>query len=94
MKSAYERAMERFGGEKAAELTREQKLRLADAGSLYEAKIAQVKLAAEAEFRKAAGDDAAQDRIRAESAAAIARLNDEREAKKEALRREFAAARG
>jgi hypothetical protein len=93
MKSAYELAMERLGGTETAGLTQAQKLKLADVHSLYEARIAQAKLQAEADFRKAAGDEATQDKIRAESSAEIARLNDERDGKKDALRREFAAKR-
>ena len=89
MKSAYELAMERLGSGNAATLTTAQKEKLADVHSLYEAKIAQVKLKAEADFRRAANDDAEQDKIRAESAAEIARLKDAREEKKDALRREF-----
>ena len=91
MKSAYELAMERFGGGKSAELTKEQKLKLADTDSLYEAKIAQVKLQAETDFRKAAGDEDKQDEIRRESVAELARLAEQREEKKEALRCKFGA---
>ncbi len=90
MKSSYERAMERFGGEKSVELTQPQKLKLADVHSLYEAKIAQIKLTAEMDFRRQAGDPASQDKIRAESTAEIARLNDARDEEKDALRKEFA----
>jgi hypothetical protein len=89
MKSAFELAMERLGGGKSVELTKAQKLKLADVDSLYEAKIAQVKLQAETDFRKAAGDR--QDEIRRNSAAELARLAEQREEKKEALRREFGA---
>ena len=89
MKSALERAMERFGGGKTVELTQAQKLKLADVHSRYEARIAQVKLKAEADFRQAVNDEAKQDQIRAESSAEIASLAAERDEKKDALRREF-----
>ena len=91
MKSALERAMERFGGDKAVELTQAQKLQLADVHSRYEARIAQVKLKAEADFRQAVNDEAKQDQIRAESSAEIASLTAERDEKKDSLRHEFGA---
>ena len=91
MKSALERAMERFGGDKTVALTQPQKLQLADVHSRYEARIAQVKLKAEADFRQAVNDEAKQDRIRAESSAEITSLAAERDEKKDALRREFGA---
>ncbi|MEM6883586.1 MAG: hypothetical protein AAF571_01040 [Verrucomicrobiota bacterium] len=42
MKSAYERAMERFGGEEATpKLSDEQKAQIAEINNIYEAKIAE-----------------------------------------------------
>lgn len=42
MKSAYERAMERFGGEEATpKLNDEQKAQIAEINNIYEAKIAE-----------------------------------------------------
>jgi len=45
MKSAYELAMERLGGESPAKLTDDQKTRLAEIDKKFDAKIAEKKLA-------------------------------------------------
>ena len=55
MKSAFELAMERFGGP-LKQYTDEQKAQLAEVEKYYEAQIAQAKFAAQARVEKAAGD--------------------------------------
>ncbi len=89
MKSAYELAMERFGGEPAKQYTPEQKEQFAEIDREYDAKIAQAKLQAKTERNKAGQheqikqiDDALTNEIQS--------LEAKREAKKEALRRQFA----
>jgi len=89
MKSAYELAMSRL--EKSApmaKLTEEQKARIAEIDSEITAKIAEKKVFLEGEIAKAAGDPAAQDQIRRQLASEIARLEEKREQKKEAIRAE------
>jgi hypothetical protein len=54
MKSAYERAMERFGQEKITKLSDEQKQKLAELEKLYQAKIAERELLLKAQKEKAA----------------------------------------
>ena len=88
MKSAYELAMGRLGG-KLAEFSPEQKRKLADLSSVYEAKIAQVKLQADDDLRQAGQDTEKQDVIRARMAAEVTELLAERERKREALRKEL-----
>ena len=88
MKSAYELAMERLGGE-IREYTDEQKGRLAEIDRKYDAKIAQVKLDAENQLRAAGVDSAKQDDVRSRSAGEIASLNGKREAEKDRARSEF-----
>ncbi len=89
MKSAYELAMARFGGEPTKQYTPEQKEQFAEIDREYDAKIAQAKLQAKTERAKADHseqikkiDDALTDEIQS--------LEAKREAKKEALRRQFA----
>lgn len=88
VKSAYELAMERLGGE-IREYTDEQKGRLAEIDRKYDAKIAQVKLDAENQLRAAGVDSAKQDDVRSRSAGEIASLNGKREAEKDRARSEF-----
>lgn len=87
MKSAYEIAMGRL--EKQApslSLTAEQKKQLAEVDSQTEAKIAERRLLLEAEIAKHANDPAEQDRIRRELASEIARIEEQREARKDKIR--------
>ena len=55
MKSAFELAMERLGGN-IKQYSNEQKEQLADIGKLYDAKIAQAKFAAADRLKKAGND--------------------------------------
>ena len=84
MKSAFERALERFG-ENIRELTPEQKERIAEIDRRYDAKIAEIRLGAEARIRGAA-DPEKIEAIRAEAAAKIADLNRKRDREKERVR--------
>ena len=86
MKSAYERAMERLGGA-LTELTPAQKAKIADIHSLFESRIAQARLRAEDELRKAGDDAEKAETIRKRAAADIADLNAQREAQKDAARK-------
>ena len=92
MKSAYELAMERL--EKASpslSLTEDQKKELADADSVYRAKIAEKELFLKNQILKAqgAGKSEEVDSLEKQLASEVRRLHEECEAKKQKLRNEF-----
>ncbi|OGV67584.1 MAG: hypothetical protein A3K19_13500 [Lentisphaerae bacterium RIFOXYB12_FULL_65_16] len=85
MKSAFDRAMERFGGE-ASNCTPEQKKQLSEIDKLYDAKVAQAKFEGEQRLAKAADDAEKLERVRDEIAIEIASFNRKRETEKEKVR--------
>jgi hypothetical protein len=89
MKSAYERAMERFGQEKIAKLSDEQKQKLAELEKLYQAKLAERELLLKTQLEKAAQDNdpEAYYQIEAQIVSERKRLQEELEEKKEAVRK-------
>jgi len=92
MKSAYELAMERLEkGAPSIALTEEQKKRLADVDSIYQAKIAEKQLFLRGEIQKAQGSEsfAEVEKIEKQLASEIARLREDCETKKEKLRAGF-----
>jgi hypothetical protein len=87
MKSAYELAMSRL--EAAAptiKLSDAQKAELAELDSLYDSRIAERKVFLEGEMRKANALEA--DDLRRQLASEIARIESEREEKKERVRQQ------
>ena len=89
MKSAYELAMSRL--EKTSpvrKLTEEQKERLREIDSEFDAKIAERRIFLEGEMTKAAGDFSTLESLRSQLASEIASLGEKREAKKEQVRKE------
>ena len=88
MKSAYELAMSRLEREnplpKMDDATRAA---LAEVDNEFAAKEAERRVFLEGEIRKAAGDPAAQDELRAQLARELARLAEQREEKKERIRK-------
>jgi hypothetical protein len=88
MKSSFELAMERLGGG-FEKLTADQKRQLAEISSIYEAKIAQVRLRTDEDLRKLVDAPEKQDAVRQAFAAEVAKLNEDRDARKTALRRSF-----
>jgi len=85
MKSAYEIAMGRLeAAAPTVKLSAEQKAELAEIDSLYESRIAERRVFLEGEICKAGSGEA--DDLRRQLAGEIARLEDEREAKKEKIR--------
>ena len=88
MKSAFELAMERFGGPLRS-YTPEQKAALADIDSSYESQIVQARFAAQARLEKAEGNPEEQKRIQDDLAIEIHSLEERRERKKEELRKSF-----
>ncbi len=88
MKSAFELAMERFGGP-LKQFTDEQKAQLADVDSSYESQIVQARFAAQAQLEKAAGDAEEIRKIQEGLADEIRSLEARRDRKKEELRKTF-----
>jgi ABC-type Na+ efflux pump permease subunit len=88
MKSAYELAMERLGGA-SQEYTSEQKTRLAEVDSIYDAKVAQAKINAQTRRAGVAGDREALEQIAQDMTVELASLEERRERDKARLREEF-----
>ena len=88
MKSAFELAMERFGG-RLKQYSDEQKAQLAEVDSSYESQIVQARFAAQARLEKASGDFEETRKIQEELADEIRSLEARRERKKEELRKSF-----
>jgi hypothetical protein len=98
MKSAYELAMERLAKSDpsaSAPLTKEQKSRLAEIDRVYQGKLAEreifLKKQLEDAFAAQKMDDA--EKIKQQMASERARLDEDREAEKERLRRGFGSAK-
>lgn len=88
MKSAYEIAMSRLeASAPTAKLTDAQKAELAEIDSLYASKVAERRVFLEGEIAKAARDFTAQEQLRQQLRSEIARLEAEREERKERVRR-------
>lgn len=91
MKSAYELAMSRLEKENPLpKLDDATKAALAEVDREYAAREAERKVLFESRIRQAAGNSAEQEAWRAELARELARLAEEREEKKERLRRQAA----
>ncbi len=88
MKSAFELAMERFGGP-LKQYTDEQKAQLAEVEKYYEAQIAQAKFAAQARVEKAAGDAEAIRQANDDLLVELRSLEEKRDRKKQQLRDSF-----
>lgn len=88
MKSAFELAMERLGGN-IRQYSDEQKEQLAEVDRLYESKIAQAKFAAADRLKKAGNDSTQQEQIQNDLAVELRSLEEQRERKKEELRKQF-----
>ncbi|HEY5813055.1 MAG TPA: hypothetical protein VIT23_10445 [Terrimicrobiaceae bacterium] len=87
MKSAFELAMSRLEKESPAQkLTEDQKSQLAQVDVEINAKIAERRLLLEDEIRKAAGDLEAEAQLRKQLAMEMAKLEENRESKKEKIR--------
>lgn len=88
MKSAFELAMERFGGA-VQQFSVEQKAQLAEVDHLYEAKIAQARFDAKARQERCQGDPEKLSQVQSDLAVEIRSLETRRDRKKEELRQEF-----
>ena len=88
MKSAYELAMERLGGE-PRKFTPEQKEKLAEIDRKTDAKIAEIRMHTDTKLAALNGPEA--DQLRRDMAVEIEGLNSHREREKERLKKEFEA---
>ncbi len=88
MKSAYELAMERLGGE-VLSLTDEQKEELAEVDRVYDAKAAQAKFAAAGRLESTGGDKEKEDQVREDLVVELASVESRRKRKKNELRDGF-----
>lgn len=86
MKSAYDRAMERFGGQPLRQFSEAQKARLAEIDRLYQARIAEAELAAQDRLARQGDDAAAQQRVRDDLVVELASLRERCEAEKNKVR--------
>jgi len=86
MKSAYELALERLGGEPIKKLSDNQKERIAEVDRVYQAKIAEAKLMSEERLKKANHDDIKQ--IQDDLTVELASLHERMEREKEKIRNE------
>ena len=89
MKSAYERAMEKFGTGPVAKLTEKQKKQLAELDARYKAKVAEREIFLEGQLDKAisSDDDEAVAMLRRQLTSERKTLAAELEEKKEAVRK-------
>ena len=85
MKSSYELAMERMGGG-LAQLTDEQKQKIAEVETLYKSKKAGADLAMQDRLKKAANDPEKQKQITEDYAVEIASIESKFEKEKEKIR--------
>ena len=85
MKSAYERAMERFGTDPIQSLTDEQKEQLKEVDSLYASKIAQVELQLQTDLKKLS-DRSEAEALRKSRLAEIQSLKEKAEREKNKIR--------
>ncbi len=86
MKSAYELAMERMGGEPLAQLSEEQKKEISEVETLSKSKRVQAELAMQERSKKAGGDADALRQIRDDYAVEIASIESKLERDKEKIR--------
>ena len=85
MKSAFELAMERMGGDITV-YTEEQKARLAEIDQKYDAKTAQARFSAAARLQKAEGSSEQEEQVRDDLATELASLAERRQRDKAADR--------
>ncbi|MDD3694785.1 MAG: hypothetical protein PHG44_02320 [Lentisphaeria bacterium] len=88
MKSAYELAMERLGGN-TQQLSNEQKELLAEVDREFEAKLAQAKFAAQDRRKKAQGDPEKNQEIQEDLELELRSIQVQKENRKEKMRQGF-----
>ncbi|HCN10069.1 MAG TPA: hypothetical protein DIT01_19255 [Lentisphaeria bacterium] len=86
MKSAYELAMEKFGGDATPKLTAQQKAEIAEIDNRFKAKIAEAEVMSQQQIDQAADDPAKVDQMREALATEIRRMREKAERQKNKIR--------
>jgi hypothetical protein len=86
MKSAYELAMEKFGGDATPKLTDQQKAEIAEIDNRFKAKIAEAEVMSQQQIDQAADDPAKVDQMREALATEIRRMREKAERQKNKIR--------
>ena len=86
MKSAYELAMEKFGGDATPKLTDQQKAEIAEIDNRFKAKIAEAEVMSQQQIDQAGDDPAKVDQMREALATEISRMREKAERQKNKIR--------
>ncbi len=86
MKSAYELAMEKFGGDATPKLTDQQKAEIAEIDNRFKAKIAEAEVMSQQQIDQAGDDPAKVDQMREALATEIRRMREKAERQKNKIR--------
>ena len=87
MKSAYELALERMGGEPIRKLTNEQKAKIAEIDGKYQAKVAEAEFANKEKVAQAGGEAEKLEQFRKDLAVELASIREKCEREKEKIRK-------
>lgn len=86
MKSAYELAMEKFGGDATPKLTDQQKAEIAEIDNRFKAKIAEAEVMSQQQIGQAGDDPVKVDQMREALATEISRMREKAERQKNKIR--------
>lgn len=86
MKSAYELAMEKFGGDATPKLTDQQKAEIAEIDNRFKAKIAEAEVMSQQQIGQAGDDPVKADQMREALATEIRSLREKAERQKNKIR--------
>jgi hypothetical protein len=86
MKSAYELAMEKFGGNATPKLTDQQKAEIAEVDNRFKAKIAEAEIMSQQQIDQAGDDTVKVDQMREALAAEISKMREKAERQKNKIR--------
>jgi len=86
MKSAYELAMEKFGGDDTPKLTDQQKAEIAEINNRFKAKIAEAEVMSQQQIDQAGDDSVKVDQMREALATDISRMREKSERQKNKVR--------
>ena len=86
MKSAYELAMEKFGGDATPKLTDQQKAEIAEIDNRFKAKIAEAEVMSQQQIGQAGDDLVKVDQMREALATEISRMREKAERQKNKIR--------
>jgi len=86
MKSAYELAMEKLGGDDTPKLTDQQKTEIAEINNRFKAKIAEAEVMSQQQIDQAGDDSVKVDQMREALATDISRMREKSERQKNKVR--------